>query len=241
MMSFYSRLADFYAYIFPHNPNKTKFLFWLIDRQASNHILDIGCATGDLALDLGRQNQKVTAVDNDPVMIVKAQIKATQEKLDIDFRVMDMTLIHHHFSENQFQLITCLGNTLVHIPADQVNNLLSAVRHLLKKGGTFVLQVVNYDKILAHQVKTLPDIDNKKITFSRKYDWSDDQHLTFKTQLTIKETNQNYEQQTRLYPITAAQLREFLKKSGFHHIEAYGSYKKEKFQEESPALIIVAS
>ena len=56
---------------------------------------------------------------------------------------------------------TCFGNTLVHLQSiELMGKMLKGVFAVLKPGGHFLLQILNYDFILDEQVSELPLIDS---------------------------------------------------------------------------------
>jgi SAM-dependent methyltransferase len=54
-------------------------------------VLDLGCGTGELALELARRGHDVTGVDISAVAIDRARAKAATDGLSVDFRVGDAT------------------------------------------------------------------------------------------------------------------------------------------------------
>jgi SAM-dependent methyltransferase len=54
-------------------------------------VLDLGCGTGELALELARRGHQVTGVDISAVAIERARAKAATEELAIDFVTGDAT------------------------------------------------------------------------------------------------------------------------------------------------------
>ena len=53
-------------------------------------ILDAGCGTGVLAMDLARRGARVVAIDLSPTLVDHARVRAESEGLSIDFRSGDM-------------------------------------------------------------------------------------------------------------------------------------------------------
>jgi SAM-dependent methyltransferase len=54
-------------------------------------VLDLGCGTGDLAIELARRGYQVTGVDISPVGIALARTKAAAAGVTVDFEVQDAT------------------------------------------------------------------------------------------------------------------------------------------------------
>jgi cyclopropane fatty-acyl-phospholipid synthase-like methyltransferase len=56
---------------------------------AGPRVLDIGCGSGEVALELARRGRQVTGIDISAVAVDRARAKAAAEGLAIDFRVGD--------------------------------------------------------------------------------------------------------------------------------------------------------
>jgi len=86
----------------------------LHDRDVSR-VLDIGCGTGEFALQLKKLNKniEVFGVDISENMINLAKAKANNNNLGIDFRVGDAERIP--YEDNRFDIITC-AHSFHHYP-----------------------------------------------------------------------------------------------------------------------------
>jgi len=214
----YQSIAAYYDFIFPLKPAQIEFATQHI---ASGHIFDIGCATGNLAVELARLGYSVTAIDMDVNMIHLARAKSSQ----VDFRVHDMTNLEI-FPASHFDGIVCFGNTVVHLLEDEtILDFFTQVQHVLKPDGVFLMQILNYDKILSENLTELPLIDNEYIRFQRSYT-PRGRLLDFETQLMIKAENRIIENTIQLYPITQKTLVELLRQAGFQDITCYGDFQE---------------
>jgi len=122
-----------------------------------------------------------------------------------------------------------------------VEEFLRQAMVVLKPGGTILLQIINYKRILDQKLSGLPTIDNEEIKFERIYQYPDNpSHVQFKTRLTIKATGDNIENDVPLLALLPNRLMQILKDSGFSSLEEFGSFKKDPFNTDSQPLILKA-
>ncbi|MDQ8158934.1 MAG: magnesium protoporphyrin IX methyltransferase [Gemmatimonadota bacterium] len=65
-------------------------LHWINPDLHGVRILDAGCGTGTLAIDLARRGAEVVAIDLSPTLVAHARERAEAEGVEIDFRSGDM-------------------------------------------------------------------------------------------------------------------------------------------------------
>jgi len=234
-MNFYQELSRYYDEIFAVDDAEMRFIATLL--EARDDILDIGCGTGNKTVLLS-ESARVIGVDADAGMIGKA--KSDNARPGIEYGVLDMADLEKRFEPASFDAAVCLGNTLVHLTAPEaIQALCGAVRRLLKPGGLFICQILNYDRILDNAVSELPIIDTPNTRFSRFYTRQDD-ILLFRTELFIKATGEKLANETPLYALRPGALDATLDKAGFSRRERYGSYEGGPFVKDSFVLIMVA-
>lgn len=107
--------------------------------ERSLRILDAGCGTGRLAVELQRRGHAVTAVDLDPDMIDKARDKSTAVTWMVgDLSAVDVTTRGGLFDVAGFDVIVMAGNILNFCaPGTQTTIVHNMVNHLVD-GGVFV-------------------------------------------------------------------------------------------------------
>jgi len=238
-MSFYQVLSRFYDDIFPKNPVQIEFLNRFTFNR--NKILDIAAGSGNQALELAMAGHQVTAIDLDEVMIKTIKQKASARKLQLDAYALDMKNIET--LDKSFDMIMCIGNSIVHLDSiDDISLTLKKIYHLLSKNGALIVQTVNYDRILQHNITELPVIHHaeKGITFVRTYEHAQ-KKIKFHGTLTI---DNSFEQQTfqncvELYPLTSNELMNAMGIAGFSTVELFGNFKGDSYHNDSPALIAV--
>jgi glycine/sarcosine N-methyltransferase len=232
-MNFYESIATNYDHIFPLKQPQFNFVSSEFS-SAINTILDVGCSTGSLAIKLAENDQNVFGIDLDQKMIHLAHEKAKNLNNLISFDPHNMTELQQHYPNNNFDIITCFGNTIVHLLSDkEILNLFIQIKSLLKENGKFLFQILNYDHIVKNKITKLPLIENQHIKFDRIYNFTNSQIIDFTTTLLIKETNQTIKNTTPLYAIQLDNLKKLLSKANFKKIELFENFTKTPFNKKT--------
>jgi 2-polyprenyl-3-methyl-5-hydroxy-6-metoxy-1,4-benzoquinol methylase len=234
-MGFYQSVHHYYDEMFP--PNRQQLSFVKDELLKNTHVLDIGCGTGNLALDLAHEGYKVTAIDLNEGMIGEAQKKSNAG--NPDFRVANMLEVSSDFNFDQFDGITCFGNTLVHLTENAlIEHFLNSAFSILKPGGKFMLQILNYESILQKRLKNLPLIENDNIHFERLYEYSGKGLINFVTNLTIKKSGEVIHNEVLLNPLGKTALEKMLTETGFENTRFFGNFIRDKLTSESLPLVM---
>lgn len=240
MSDTYSSIAENYDYIFPLNPLQKLFLTNRIPSDKNSSVLDLGCGTGSLAIALAEEGYKVVGIDNDPMMIDVAQSKFKGK--NPVFLVEDMNKLQRSFKAESFDAVFSFGNSLVHLgEPDAIENLFQTVKTLLKPGGKFFGQIINYRRIFDKMVTGLPTIDNEHISFERGYQFTGPgEPLYFKTRLLTKKDGKILENLETLYPLLPEEALFFLENAGFYDVDLYGAFNGDGLLSDSYSFIFVA-
>ena len=201
-------------------------------------MLDIGCATGNLTELLGEKTRNIIGIDLDKELLKEAKDKHP----NLNFENMNMLKINEKFEENSFDRVVSFGNTLVHLDSrEEVEEFFQKVYKTLKLNGFFIVQIINYNRIIEKNIKNLPTIDNEKVKFVRDYEYDKSVgKVDFITELTIKEANLNIKNNIKLLALTKIEIQKFLGEIGFRNIEFYGDFEGRELSDNSEALIFVA-
>jgi ubiquinone/menaquinone biosynthesis C-methylase UbiE len=243
-MDFYSSLSRYYDEIFPLNSAQAKFIESCFEPPYHNvNLLDAGCGTGILAMDLAGKGFNVHAIDFEPRMINSARKK--KENLNLPgspiFDEADMRLLAQKYIPGSFNAVISFGNTLVHLLDDNdIMTFFEGARRVLKENGYFFIQVLNYDYILDKKIGKLPVIENENILFERFYDFKGAKYIDFITRLTIKSDERIFHNQIKLYPLRKNKIEEFLRKTGFKDINFFGDFTRSPAGGDSLPLIAAA-
>lgn len=238
MGEFYRSISRHYDDIFPLSDMLKKFLL-SFGVKKEDTILDLGCATGEVALFLAQHCKETVGIDLDPDLIRIATAKQKKRGTkNTQFLVGDMADLSI-FSSVPFNFVLCLGNTIVHLNSlEDVDTFFDQVANTLTDGGKFIFQILNYENILARRTLELPLIDNEKITFERRYDHETHKpHLAFNTRLTVKATSEVIGNSIDLYPLSREELLNIPSMKLFRSIQFFGGFDGRAFSKEDDLLI----
>ncbi|MBT3243390.1 MAG: class I SAM-dependent methyltransferase [Bacteroidetes bacterium] len=269
-MNFYTSIAELYDEIFPYKPVQKRFVEGVMGKGPGSDVrgpgsrglglgldtresslLDVGCGTGSLVLNLSDLLDTVIGIDPDKEMLQLANLKAMKYKADrrdeledlgkwvfVQKGMLDLT---NEFVSDSFNSVICFGNTLVHLSTiDEVKEFIRQAFEILKPGGYLMIQIINYDRIIDQKLRGLPTIENENQKFERIYQYNPNPEvIRFQTKLTVKESGEIIENDIPLLAVRPGQLKKILKSAGFINIQEYGNFKGEGFGGDSQAFIIV--
>lgn len=231
-MSFYSDFSAYYDQIFPTDDQTIKSFIELFKPQG--RILDIGCGAGGYAFEMAKKGFKVDAIDFDEGMIQIAQQKQINLHIKVDFKqgnMLDLDLI------DTYDGIYCIGNTLVHLPNEMdIFEALGRIYDALKPDGTFIFQIVNYDRIIDQNVNSLPTLKAQNVEFVRDYELSKGKIL-FNT--TLKTTDSIYNNTVELLPMRQSDLFKMMTQIGFHEVRSYGRFDQSPFESQLSFMLVM--
>ncbi|MFW5865184.1 MAG: class I SAM-dependent methyltransferase [Candidatus Izemoplasmataceae bacterium] len=230
-MKLYNLFVEYYDTIFPLKEPTLRFLSKHL--SAAKKVLDIGCATGNIALNLSN-NKSIHAIDLSEAMIKKAKDKNQHHA--VHFEVKNMLEIEDH---SVYEGIYMVGNTLVHLTnLTLIEKMIEKIYKALKVQGKFIIQIINYDRILAKNIDHLPTIDQGGVTFIRNYQFNQPL-IHFNTTLHIKDKVINAS--TPLYPLTKDELLTCLENVGFKDIKLFGDYQENPYHKDTSFHLIVVA
>lgn len=206
-MDFYTVLSQYYDDVFKLNNDAIDLI--ASSTKHSGNILDMACGTGTDAVALKRSGFNVFPFDLDGNMIEKAKNKDRE----LDFKVLDMLDIDKAYDPG-FDSAFCFGNSIVHLDSkDAVKKVFKKVFELLDAKGVFLLQNINFDRILKFKVDSLPTIINKEkdISFKRTY-LHENHKILFKG--TLEVSGSIYEAGVDLLPLLKEDIEEALDFAG---------------------------
>ncbi len=244
-------VADFYDRLAPDYDAMTEFekrfvrekpfFHLLADKYHLSTALDAGAGTGFHAILLARLGLSVTAVDISAEMLRRLEARAAAQRLPIRTLRSSFHRLRDHCT-TPFDAIFCMGNSLAHLLSeDDLRKALIEFRGLLKPQGILLLQILNYDRILAarESVQGVREADGKVYTRSYNYRGS---LIDFRITRDEKRTGTSPTwQEVSLRPILAAEMLRLLPEAGFLSVAPFGGIAMEAFEpERSIDLVVLA-
>jgi SAM-dependent methyltransferase len=213
----------------------------------SRRVLDLGCGTGEHARLLASLGFEPMGVDASP-----AQLAAAREA-DPQGRFVQGSLAElANLVEPGFGGAICVGNTLPHLTEEaDLRRCFEGLVSRFLPGGVFLLQTLNYDRILDRGERALPAVvlpgeEGAETVFLRLMTAREGGRLTF-TPVRLRwrpgaqppvEVVSAEEVQLRAW--RRAELEALLSVAGFEVREVLGTMTGEAWSPTSPDLVVVA-
>jgi len=246
----YDNLLEYYDELFPVDGERVTFLEELArrirpasaDGEYRTKVLDVGCATGTFDLALMRKGMDVTGIDSNSAMIQSACRRNPEPRTNARFFLMDMMEIGSAFAHGRFDIVVCLGNTLVHLESpERIAAFLAQAKDALRPGGAFVFQTVNYERILNENIMRLPTIESSRARFEREYRRRDDGRLSFEATIFGSNGQPVFRDRVALYPATPAELSDLVRQAGLNRLDLFEDFTGDTLKGTSIGLVGVAT
>ncbi len=222
-MAFYADFAGHYDRIFPLREPTWRFLDrWLPE---DGEVLDLGCGPGHYCGRLSDSGRRCTGLDLDPGMIGRAEASYPGAR----FLIMGLEEISL-LEEGSRDGIICIGNVLPHLPAVRLEGFLAQVRRLLRPGGRWILQTVNFDPLLHLDEHVFRDVElpDEELIFRRTYTTRPDGNINFRTRL-AQAGKTVFTGETVLYPRLSQQYRALHQGVGFRELGHFADFQEAPF------------
>ncbi|MCF3939444.1 MULTISPECIES: class I SAM-dependent DNA methyltransferase [Gordonia] len=125
----------------------------LLHDHGGQRVLDAGCGTGRVALELRRRGFAVVGVDADDTMLATARRNGP----DVAWVLADLTTLDHHV-DSEFDLALLAGNVMIFVDPGTEDAVLAQLAERLTPGGLLVagfslrddrLTLADYDRLAA--------------------------------------------------------------------------------------------
>ena len=137
-----------------------QLLTWLKRKGFSpKNAMDLGCGTGVLCRILQSEGIEAAGMDFSSGMIAIAR----QDSPEIPYEVADMITYR---PEKQFDLVTCTGDVLNHIPAlTDIRRIFENVYAYTRSGGHFIFDILNEQEVSTSEPFEMDFTDKIRVWF----------------------------------------------------------------------------
>ena len=240
---FYENLGSDYDRMtrFPQRlPGEREIVSQWRQKLGFESVVDAACGTGLHAIALAQLGVRVVASDLSETMLTLARHHAKEMNVDVTWVQAPMESMRERL-DGTFDMILCLGNSLPHLLDEKaLLSTLKGFHALLNPGGHILLQMVNYDRVLAQRQRIVAINRQEHTEFIRFYDfdppfvdfnilridWSDDKpgHCL---------------NATRLYPYRREEVQRGLVAAGFSEWQVFGDMKAAPFSAANSANMVL--
>lgn len=225
------------------------FIIKSMSLKLEDEILDLACGQGRHSIELAKRGfRKITGLDYSQLLLQKAKKDANKGGMSINFIRGDM---HHLPFENKFDVVIMMFTAFGYFDDLENQQVLEQVSKALKKGGKFLLDVSNIQRIISRQTEQGERLANSDTyRFKQNYEVSGmmiDEVSEFDLETQIYQTHRQWKQDGvkkeydfSLKHYTPKQLNLMLKKAGLKFIKLWGDYDEQEQTETSRKTIILA-
>lgn len=212
------------------------------DRNAK--ILELCCGSGRLTIPLAKNGLNICGIDNSKSMLEQAKLKATNEKLKIDFIEADIRTLT---LPNKYDIIFIPFNSIHHLYQNQdLFDVFNTVKKHLKDDGLFLFDCFNPS---IHYIVEGEKSKNKIAEYitkdKRKILVEQTMKYEYKTQ--INRIKWHYFINDKFHSIQNLDMRmyypqeldAYLKWFGFTIIHKFGNFEEETFNDNSEKQIFI--
>ena len=223
------------------------FLLSLIENTERPRVLDIACGSGRHSVSLAAHGAEVIGIDSSKIMILAAENYAKEQGVTPDFIVTDMERVKDAV-EGVFDLIICLGNSLALLnDIDTLKQVVKETFHLLRDGGSFVAQVLNFEEIHWTGFRNFPTkvgklSNGEEITFGRMFEHTDYPFSSTLVMSAFKKHDDEWISEVstqKVLNLKHDQMMAIFKESGFNTVEIFPSYERGPFDKKYDRSMVI--
>lgn len=200
-------------------------------------ILDIGCGTGNVSLELYKKGYNLIALDNSSDMLEVAAQRFAKAGAKIQIVNQDMTDMKLH---GKFDAVVCINDGINYITQDaNVLKVLNNIYDVLDGNGTFLFDISSQYKLKAmHEKSYFEENDEGLYIWHNEYDEKSD-ILTMDLSLYTHLEDDLYEKSLETHKQKAHDiefLSSILDQTGFTDIGIYDGFSHDKLKPDSQRI-----
>ena len=202
-----------------------------------SQVLDLMCGYGRHAIALARKEISVTAIDNLDDYIKEINKNAKDQDIPVKGIKAD---ILQYVTDEKYDLVLCMGNSLNFFNAEDVNHLLINIHSYLKPGGHLLINTWSLAEIA---IKSFAAKSSNEVNGIKHI--CDSQYLFHPTRIESESIflspDGSIEKKKAVdYIFSVAEMETLLAKAGFYLTEIFSIPGKKKFTLGEPRAYIVA-
>ncbi|MCB2209850.1 class I SAM-dependent methyltransferase [bacterium] len=210
-------------------------------------VLDTACGTGQHLMAFADLGYDCSGADISAGMVRQAKENIAATNHDIPIHEAGFLELTKTFGNQRFDAVLCLGNSLPHLlNRSDLLNALGQFRDLMRPEGKLILQMRNFDTILAKKERWMsPQTyheDGRTWLFVRFYDFDPDGKITFNIAVLDDRGGETFQQEmitTRLWPLTSEIMLDVLEEAGFQNIRLLGDLQGAEYDKEKSGNLVV--
>jgi SAM-dependent methyltransferase len=213
-------------------------------------VLELGCGSGRLLVPLARAGFQVTGIDNSAQMLARAESRLSAETDDVRARVrlLAADFTTSALKAGPFRLIVFGYNTFMHLDETTAANVLRQLPEVLRSDGRLLIDVENpfvltaavdgpewtvEGELSAGEGETIRELTAHKSV-------PGEQAMDVRRVYEVVESGHQIGSQMRYHYLYPHQYELILSGAGFWMDALYGGYERERFEEDSERLILLA-
>ncbi len=217
---------------------ETNYIEALFEVKKYQHILDVPCGTGRIALELAARGYTTCGLDFNEKNIEAAQKSSLKKKLtqQTEWVCGDMRSIPF---KNTFDAAICIFGSFGYFDENGNRQFLQSVYDSLKSGGSFILETHTLETMLP--IFTHQDFwrfEDCWVLEERNFDIENSRIES--TWWTLNDNGKQLQHNSSVRIYSYRELLQMLQSIGFEYFEAEGSFESEPYELGAERLILTA-
>jgi cyclopropane fatty-acyl-phospholipid synthase-like methyltransferase len=216
---------------------QARYLIRKLQLKAGDRFLDCPCGIGRLSLPLARRGIRVTGVDLECTYLEELAQVARRRKLHLKLVHRDIRQVDF---KSCFDGVANMWTSFGYFARESDDLLvLKNMFRALKRGGRFLLHVINRDWLLHNfQPRDWYEARELQVLEERRFDY---RTSTMYSTWTFVRSQEERSYQTHIRMYSCHELVHFMGRAGFVDIQGFGSMKDEPVSRDSRMLWIVGA
>lgn len=233
-----------YLALYPHRDDTeaerdVRSIIDLISPSKDEPLLDLGCGAGRHLVALHRAGfTRLAGIDLSADLLAVAREHLDEIGADsVELARHDMRAIP--YAERFTRVLSLFTSFGYFADAGDDRAVLVGVSRALKKGGTFLIDTLNRDHVIANLVPQEEKTLQGRVLHIKRHLSADGKRVEKETRVIEKDgTERLFRESVRMY--TAIELEKMLRESGFEEVLVYGSLRGDPHRADSARLVVVA-